>query len=130
MATVYIIDYYDRQDDSGGHSEVFNETKISEIEIIEKNVEEKDTSEIIEDGDHKISSLVPPKTTVRSVQTTQSSSTTSSPRLTTSISNNDLFVIGTYTTYIIIIYLHIYPHIYLHIFLHIYLPTYLHTYIF
>ena len=95
MATVYIIDYYERQDDSGGHSEVFNETKISEIEIIEKKVEEKDTSEIIEDGDQKISSLVPPKTTVRSVQTTQSSSTTTtSPRLTTSISNNDLFVIG------------------------------------
>ena len=131
MATVYIIDYYDRQDDSGGHSEVFNETKISEIEIIEKKVEEKDTSEIIEDGDHKISSLVPPKTTVRSVQTTQSSSTTtSSPRLTTSISNNDLFVIGTYTTYIIIIYLHIYPHIYLHIFLHIYLPKNLFTHLY
>ena len=94
MATVYIIDYYDRQDDSGGHSEVFNETKISTIEI-DEIIEEK----VKKDGeidDHKISSLVPSRTTAKSLQTSPSLSTTASPRLTTTISNNDLFVIGMY----------------------------------
>ena len=92
MATVYIIDYYDRQDDSGGHSEVFNETKISTIEIIDVEKVEKDG----EIDDHKISSLVPSRTTAKSLQTSPSLSTTASPRLTTTISNNDLFVIGMY----------------------------------
>ena len=91
MATVYIIDYYDRQDDSsGGHSEVSDETKIKDIEIIDEK-EEKQEGEI---DDHKISSLVPSRTTVRSIQTTPISSTTTNPRFTTTISSNDLFVIG------------------------------------